>query len=139
MAEIKELFIKPQKGAEKVPCQEVTLIEEKGVEGDVFAKGGDRQVSILFEETVGKSEKLRDRQICLQKFSPNIIIGGGIPNEFHVGTVISTDNISLSVTQIGRKCHEICGERSCPLIGGAIFAKVLKGGKLTVGEEIFYE
>lgn len=139
MAEIKGLFIKPQKGSEKVPCREFNLIEDKGVEGDVFAKGGERQVSLLYAQTVEESKKLADKQICLQKFSPNIIISGGIPKSFHAGTVIYTNNISLIVTQIGRKCHEICGERSCPLIGGAIFAKVLKGGKLKAGEEIFYE
>lgn len=139
MAEIKSLFIKPQKGAEKIPCRAVTLTEEKGVEGDVFAVGGDRQVSILYEKAVEESSKSADKQICLQKFSPNIIISGEKPNELRAGTVIYTDNISLRITQIGRKCHGICGDGSCPLVDNAIFAKVTKSGELKQGEEIFYE
>lgn len=130
---VNKLFIKPTKGAPAESQKTLTLIKDKGAEGDVFATGGERQISILYEDTVSEMKDFPGD--CVQKFSCNILFGGGIPEDLQIGSVLHINEAELQITQIGRRCHGICGRGSCPLIDGAIFAKVIKSGTINEGDE----
>lgn len=136
---IKSLFIKPEKGAKAVEQKTLNLIKNKGAAGDAFAAGGERQISILYEETADKTKKFPDGFACVQKFSCNILFEGDIPKDLHAGSVIHINDAKLEVSQIGRKCHGICEKRVCPLVTGAIFAKVIEGGEISRGSSISYD
>lgn len=133
---IKELYIKPRKGEPAQFRESLNLLENRGAEGDIFA-GGERQICIFYEESRRKAAKLGEKP-CLKKFSCNILLDGEMPKNLKLGSLLRIGESELLITQIGRKCHELCAEQNCPLIGGAVFARVAKGGKIEVGEEAFY-
>lgn len=133
---IKALYIKTQKGAPAEPRESLILLENLGAEGDVFA-GGERQISIFYEESRKEAEKLGEKP-CLKKFSCNILISGQMPKNLKTGSLLRIGGCELLITQIGRKCHELCAERDCPLIDGAVFARVANGGKINIGNGVIY-
>jgi len=119
----------------------VGLVEEGfGIQGD--AHGGDwhRQVSLLsIEQIQGMREK--GLEVGPGSFAENITTEG-----FDLGTVKIGDKLMvgstvlLEVTQIGKECHTRCaiyhtiGECIMPEQG--VFAKVLQGGEIQVGDSV---
>lgn len=134
---VEKLFIKPEKGARAIERKTLNLIQDKGAHGDIFSTGGERQISILYEDTALKMKDFSGA--CLNKYSCNILLSGDIPENLHVGSTIKINEAKIEITQIGRRCHGICGRGSCPLIDGVIFASVIKGGEISVGEDEAYD
>lgn len=103
MPQIKAVCISKNKG-QKSKVKTIKLIEGLGVCGDFHAKGGERQVSLLAEESV---QKMREKE------------GGNsnsrllFPGAF--GENIITEGIDLLSLSIGQKIS-IVGEDSNPRI-----------------------
>lgn len=119
----------------------VGLVEEGfGIQGD--AHGGDwhRQVSLLSIEQI-QSMREKGLEVGPGSFAENITTEG-----FDLGTVKIGDKLMvgstvlLEVTQIGKECHTRCaiyhtiGECIMPEQG--VFAKVLQGGEIQVGDSV---
>lgn len=119
----------------------VGLVEEGfGIQGD--AHGGDwhRQVSLLSIEQI-RTMREKGLEVGPGSFAENITTEG-----FDLGTVKVGDklkvgsNALLEVTQIGKECHTRCaiyhtiGECIMPEQG--VFAKVLQGGEIQVGDSV---
>jgi MOSC domain-containing protein YiiM len=60
-----------------------------------------------------------------------------------IGDRIRIGEAELEVTQIGKECHQRCAifyqAGDCVMPKEGIFARVLKGGVITVGEEVEVE
>ena len=135
---VEKLYIKRTHGepAEGAGC--VKLIEGRGVEGDIYAQGGDRQVCIISAETQRAVRENISREPCLARFSCNIVIGGGfVPQR---GEEYVVGGAGLCIAQVGRECHKICklyadgGE--CPLVRGAVFARVTQTGEVKTKDAV---
>ncbi len=74
-------------------------------------------------------------------FAENIVTAGVDLLRTDLGTRIEIANIVLEVTQIGKTCHQRCaiyhqaGECVMPTQG--IFAKVVEGGAISPGDQIY--
>ena len=134
---IEKLFIKPVKGEPPQKRESIILIENKGVEGDCHANGGDRQVCIVTGETADAIDSFKDKFNCLAKFSPNVVLSGN--RSFSAGKRIEIGGVILTVTSAGRECHRLCDIPFCPLISGIIFASVTKGGEIRIGDKVKYD
>ena len=103
-----------KKGTAKQMVDEANLIEEFGIEGDAHAGKWHRQVSLL------------GLGIELTKLP--------IGQRFKVGETI------LELTQIGKQCHDKCEifyrVGQCIMPTNGVFTRVLKGGKVRVGDEV---
>ena len=129
----------PAKGEEGKILTEGRFIENLGLEGDFHARGGDRQVSLLLAES---RERITDEKntggLCLSRFSENIAIRGLAA--LAPGVRLSAGGAVLEITGETKHCHEECklyeGGKSCPLAGLNLFARVLKGGCIRVGDRI---
>ena len=114
----------------------------QGIEGDAHAGFWHRQVSLLSEESIEKMKK-KGLDIHYGDFAENLTIKGISLHNLKVGTRIRVGEAILEITQIGKKCHHECeirrmvGECVMPLAG--VFAKVIKGGKIRVGNEVIIE
>jgi len=137
---IERIKFYPVKGSMGMEMTEGTLIEGLGLEGDWHAKGGDRQVSLLFSE---KSSKITDKEakgLCYSRFKENIKIFGLTPDEARAGTRLEAGDAVLEITGETKRCHEECvffkaGKR-CSLAGLNLFAKVVKGGVIRSGDKV---
>lgn len=143
---IEAVNISDQKGVQKHPVETVQLLENYGIDGDAHAGNWHRQVSFLAGEAVD-TQKIKSAGKLVIKygdFGENIVTRGIDWLQTKVGgkIVMGNDNAELEITQIGKECHSHCaiyeavGDCIMPRMG--IFARVLKGGKIHVGDSGYY-
>ncbi len=128
--------ISEKKGTLKKNVGIGTLVEGHGLEGDAHAGKWHRQVSLLGKDTFEKMNNI----VEYGGFGENITVEGICVYELPVGTKLKINSALLEVTQIGKKCHRPCEvmERVgvCLMPKEGIFAKVLNGGEIKVGDTI---
>lgn len=137
---VKFIFIKREKHTKREKLEEAYFKKDLGLVGDLKSKGGDRQVSILSFEDRDYIDKNPSRGICMNKFQENITIEGLESKDLEVTDKLLIGESLQMITSIGKTCFEECeifksGEK-CPLAAGTIFAKVLKSGKVRVGDRV---
>ncbi len=140
MGKVKAVCISGQKGTAKKNVGECRFIENYGLENDAHAGNWHRQVSLL---SFGEVEKFRARgaKVSDGAFGENLLIDGIDFKSFPVGTLFVCNDVVLEMTQIGKKCHSECeifrqvGDCIMPREG--VFAKVIHGGMIRVGDELY--
>ena len=117
-----------------------TLIEEFGIEGDAHGGFAHRQVSLIATEDIDTMRaKLPDLEPG--SFAENFTTEGFDLGALAIGDRVTVgDGCLLEISQIGKECHTKCqvfhitGECIMPQKG--IFCRVIKGGKVCVGDTI---
>ncbi len=132
--------ISAQKGTQKKNVGRVEVLEGFGIRNDAHGGPWHRQVSLLAEESIQKMRKL-GLDVGHGDFAENITTQGLDLVNLPVGTRLGIGpSVVLEVSQIGKECHTRCaiyyraGECVMPTEG--IFAKVLCGGPIAVGDPI---
>lgn len=139
-AVIKALCISKERGTAKTNVDKIEFIENYGLKGDAHAGSWHRQVSLLSYEQV-EEFKEQGGNVEVGAFGENILAEGIDFKKLPIGTILRSNEVSLLVTQIGKICHSHCeiyqqvGDCIMPREG--IFAKVLTGGKLKVGDKLY--
>lgn len=139
MGIIKAICISEKRGTAKKYIENAKLIENWGIEGDAHAGNWHRQVSLLAYE---KIEEFKAKGVAVEAgaFGENIIVEGLDLRSIPVGCRLILGDAILEVTQIGKECHNHCAIYNavgdCIMPREGIFAKVLEGGSIKVGDEI---
>ena len=134
---ISGILIYKKNGETPVPCTVCELSRKKGIDGDWHGSDPVRQISILPAEVRGSQKE----GFCLKKFKENLQIEGLDFSQISPGTLLKAKETILEVTGVFKKCYpDLCelaktGE-NCLLREQAVFAKVIKEGKLYKGEII---
>ena len=127
------------KGTQKQQVESAVLRENHGIEGDAHAGNWHRQVSLLGLE---KIEAFRERgaEVEFGAFGENLVIEGFDFRNLPVGTRFRIGDVLLEMTQIGKECHTHCAiyhmVGDCIMPREGVFAKVLEGGEVKVGDEV---
>lgn len=127
-------------GERKKDVTSCLALEERGLENDAHAGDWHRQVSLLAVESVDKM-RLAGLDVWPGDFAENLTTQGVDLVSLPVGTRLKVgDEVLLEVTQIGKECLKPCAiyyqAGDCVMPKEGIFARVLKGGKLEVGDTI---
>src|SRR3990172_3720499 len=116
--------ISGKKGERKIPSESARLRENHGIVGDAHAGEGDRQVSLLAEESIRKMRAL-GLDVGAGDFAENITTRG-------VGVV--------GVRKIGKECHDRCSiylqAGDCVMPREGIFTVVVRGGTVRAGDPV---
>lgn len=142
LAKVISINISKQKGTAKQAVEEAIVIEDFGIDGDAHAGNGLRQISILDISSIKKMEEYGLKGLCFGKFAENITTEGLDIEKIKLGTKLKVgDEVILEISQIGKKCHgdgcEIARTVGvCIMPKEGLFARVLKGGKIKVGDKI---
>lgn len=142
MGKIMAVNISEERGTQKKNVHSARLIEDWGIEHDAHAGKWHRQVSLLSYEKIEEFRK-KGAPVDEGTFGENLIIQGIDLRHLPVGTRLACGEVLLEVTQIGKQCHNGCeifrlmGDCIMPREG--IFAKVLRGGMISEGDEITVE
>lgn len=132
--------ISSKKGMRKTNAESVELKEDFGIIGDAHAGPGDRQISLLAEESIRKmTEKGLD--VSAGDFAENITTKDMDLVSLDVGTKVSVgEDVILEISRIGKVCHSRCSiyyqAGDCVMPKEGVFARVLKGGEIHPGSEI---
>jgi len=130
-----------QKGTRKAPISSGVFIEDYGLSGDAHAeKGIPRQVSLLAEASIEKMKKL-GIEVGFGDFAENLTISGLELHNLPPGTHLRAGSeVLLEITQIGKACHKGCAIREqvgdCVMPREGVFAAVVTGGEVRVGDEV---
>ena len=138
MAKILAICTSEKKGTLKSEIKEANFIEDFGIENDAHAGKWHRQVSLLGFEKIDEFRQ-KGANVDFGAFGENLVIEGIELQVLPIGQKIQIGEVLLEVTQIGKKCHDRCQiyyqVGDCIMPRNGIFTKVLKGGKVVVGEE----
>lgn len=134
--EILSVNISEKKGVVKTPVNSI-ILNETGIEGDAHAGYWHRQVSLLAQESIECAEKTASASFPAGTFAENITTRGIELHKTAAFDKFVSNEIELEVTQIGKKCHNMCaigkqiGNCIMPLEG--IFCRVIRGGEVKPG------
>lgn len=139
MGRIVAICTSVKKGTKKEEVKEIELVEDFGLKGDAHGGKWHRQVSFLAKEEIDSFNK-KGGKVVYGDFGENLVTEGIDLASLSVGDKVIIGDALIEITQLGKKCHDKCeifysvGECIMPTKG--IFGKVLKGGAISLGEEI---
>jgi MOSC domain-containing protein YiiM len=141
---ILSLNVSERVGEQKKPAPggRVTLKQDHGIVGDAHAGPWHRQVSFLADEDV---DTMRGKgvRIGFGDFAENVTTRGVDLSSLPVGTRLKLGEAELEVTQIGKECHAHCAiyraVGDCVMPRRGIFARVLKGGEVSLDSDCAYD
>ncbi|WP_252226770.1 MULTISPECIES: MOSC domain-containing protein [unclassified Clostridium] len=139
MGKIMAICISEKRGTQKKRIEKANLVKDFGIENDAHAGKWHRQVSLLSYEKI-EDFKAKGAEVNDGAFGENVIVQGFNLKDLPIGSLLTCGNIKLEITQIGKECHAHCeiykkmGECIMPTNG--VFAKVIEGGQMKIGDEI---
>lgn len=132
----------PRKGTQKENVKEAEFVEDWGIQGDAHAGKWHRQVSLLSNEKI-EAFRARGAEVEYGAFGENLVVEGIDFAALPVGTCFRCGEVLLELTQIGKECHHGCAifqkMGDCIMPREGVFARVLHGGKIRVGDEMTVE
>jgi len=142
-----------KKGTAKKPIGEAILRRNWGLVGDAHAGLSPRQLSLLGIENItefitrwAKIERSKNVKFNIGPgdFAENITTMGFDLNGLPIGTRLRLGNRAIiEITERGKECHTKCEIRrligNCIMPKEGLFAKVISGGKIRVGDPIEIE
>ena len=142
MGKVIAVCISEKKGTQKKEVEEVRLVEDWGIEQDAHAGKWHRQVSLLSHDKI-EAFRAKGAEVTDGAFGENLVVTNLDFRSFPVGTRLICRDVILEMTQIGKECHHGClifqkmGECIMPREG--VFAKVIRGGEIKIGDIMFAE
>ena len=138
MGKLLAICTSPKRGTVKTEVPSAVLTPEWGIAEDAHGGNWHRQVSMLSAE---KIEAFRKKiWVDYGAFGENLVIEGFDFRSLPVTSRFAIGDVVLEMTQIGKECHNDCvikqqtGECIMPHEG--VFARVLTGGEIHVGDEV---
>ena len=139
MGKITALCISERRGTQKIFVESARFVTEFGIDGDAHAGDWHRQVSFIGQAEVD-AFKARGAKVTAGSFGENIIAEGFRFKDLPIGTRLRSGQVFFELTQIGKECHNHCAIYrqlgDCIMPREGIFARVLHGGEIKVGDEL---
>lgn len=140
---VSALFLCEKKGCPPRPVSEIHLLAGFGVLGDIHAKGGPRQVSLMSQEAASwleEQERQENPGLCFKRYKANIRAEGLPVNRLLPGMKVEAGTAILTVSESTKECFSECvlfqeGER-CKLSSGCVFLKIEVTGNLQKSDKI---
>ena len=143
VGKIQAISVSKEKGVKKTNVDSALLKEDFGIVGDAHAGTKMRQVSLLAIESIKKMQE-KGLKVKPGDFAENITTEGidllklKLKDKVKIGS-----DIVLEISQIGKVCHTRCAiyyqAGDCVMPKEGIFAKVISGGEIKVGDKIIEE
>ena len=146
MGKIFSINLSAVKGVPKERAQRAVLVKDHGIEGDAHAGTPVRQVSLLDMESVrGQIADAKAKKATVEIrpgiYAENITTEGIDLAALKIGDKLRVGGTAvLRISKIGKECHNRCAiyhqVGDCIMPREGVFAEVLEGGEITVGDTI---
>ena len=139
MGIVRAVCISDRRGIQKIDVGAATFAPDCGIVYDAHLGTWHRQVSLLSYDKI-EEFKRRGADVGPGAFGENLVVEGFDFRSLPVGTRFQCGDVLLEMTQIGKECHSHCqiyhkmGDCIMPREG--VFARVLHGGTISVGDEM---
>ncbi len=143
MSTIVAISVSKEKGVKKTNVPRAKIIKDFGLEGDAHAGFAHRQVSLLAQESIAKM-RAKGLKVGPGDFAENLTTEGLDLTSLSLGTQLKLGSrVLLEVSQLGKECHTPCdifyAAGDCVMPREGVFAKVVRGGTVRVGDTIRVE
>lgn len=112
----------------------------KGMKGDCHALGGETQIAFLSSKAKQWIREQESEGLCFLKFKENIVTQGIDYSLLNPGDILIINHAVIEIGAYAKRCFPECilrqNNQPCELQSGARFGKVLKSGKIQVGDRI---
>lgn len=139
MQRVKAISISERKGMRKKNIDSALLVENFGIAEDAHGGEWHRQVSLLAEESI-EQMRAKGLDVVAGNFAENITTEGIDLTTLPVGSHLRIGATELIISQLGKVCHKPCiiyhKAGDCVMPREGIFGVVIKGGIITVGDEV---
>lgn len=139
MGRVCAICLSPEKGTAKTPRDRAELVVAHGFEGDAHAGDWHRQVSILPLERI-EEFRAKGAEVAAGDFGENLVVSGLDWEALRPGRRLRCGGALLEVTQLGKECHDRCriyqSMGDCIMPRHGVFARVLEGGEVAVGDAV---
>ncbi|SDX92777.1 MOSC domain-containing protein [Eubacterium barkeri] len=139
MGVVRAVCTSERKGIQKKNQGKGTFRVDHGIEGDAHAGNWHRQVSLLSYERIA-AFNAQGADVVDGAFGENLVVEGFDFSTLPVGTRFMCGEVILEMTQIGKECHNHCAIHkkmgTCIMPTQGVFAKVIHGGEIAVGDPI---
>ncbi len=137
---IVSIAISMKKGTTKRCIDQAELVENHGIRDDAHAGDWHRQLSFLAAESIEQAGT-PDFKLNFGDFAENIATTGIDWKNQAIGQRVKLGEAALvEITQIGKECHKKCAiyyrTGDCIMPKEGVFAKILQGGIIKVGDGI---
>lgn len=142
LGKVLAVCISERKGTGKKNVGSAEFIADHGILNDAHAGKWHRQVSFL---SYDKIEAFRESgaDVKFGDFGENLVVEGIDFTSLPIGTKLKCGDVLLETTQIGKKCHHGCAifeqVGDCIMPREGVFGVVLKGGIISIGDEMIVE
>ena len=124
----------------RVPVERATLVEQRGIEGDVKGSGGSRQLNVMRAETLAELAA-EGRQTGPGQMGEQLVIAGLDPASFAEGTRLQLGKsavIEVGIPRTGcNRFESIQGTTKQSVAGRlGVLARVVAGGEVAVGDAV---
>ena len=139
MGKLLAICTSPKRGTVKTEVSSAVLTPEWGIVEDAHGGNWHRQVSLLGLEKI-EAFRAKGADVAYGAFGENLVVDGFDFRTLPVGTLLAVGDVLLQMTQIGKECHNHCAiykaVGDCIMPREGVFAKVLHGGHIKVGDEM---
>ncbi|HCX64057.1 MAG TPA: hypothetical protein DHN33_02445 [Eubacteriaceae bacterium] len=136
---VTRLAYKKAKKTKMIPRDTLALVKGKGVEEGIAPKSERMELTLSDESFHGLINQTNKDGFCIARFQENITVDAIDFSNLQAGDVLEGKETKIKITQMGKACFPNCplyrGE-SCGLNRYAVFARVIREGKIKVGEKI---
>ncbi len=142
MGKVLAVCTSERRGIQKKNVMSARFVEGYGIETDAHAGDWHRQVSLLSADRIEEFRK-KGADVEFGAFGENLVVEGFDFRSLEVGTLFRCNDVLLEMTQIGKECHTHCAiyhqVGDCIMPREGVFARVLEGGEIKVGDEMTIE
>lgn len=134
MGKVLSVNLSAVRGIVKDSVEDAMVLEGWGVEGDAHGGDWDRQVSIFPLEALAKVPEEKREEVLTSGYTENFTIEGIPLHKLKPGSIIRLGEAEIEIKQIGKE-HKEFGRPYIVSREGR-FGRVLKSGKVKVGDEV---
>lgn len=142
MGKVLAVCTSDRRGIQKTDVRSGTFTVGYGIDGDAHGGNWHRQVSLLSADKI-EAFRARGADVDYGAFGENLVVEGIDFRALSVGTLLRCGEVLLEMTQIGKECHTHCAiyhqVGDCIMPREGVFARVLQGGTISVGDEMTVE
>ncbi len=146
MGKIYSINCSSAKGVPKEQTQKALLVKNHGLRDDAHAGAPVRQVSLLPMESVrGQIADAKAKKAAVRirpgSYAENITTEGIVLAALRLGDKLRVGKTAvLRISKIGKECHKHCAiyhqVGDCIMPREGIFAEVIEGGEIAVGDVV---
>jgi cyclic pyranopterin monophosphate synthase len=135
---VQAIFISRQKGLPRDKTRSGRFLEDHGLEGDIHAGPGKRQVPLYGSAGHERLAAGDSDGLCFRRFQETLCLDGIDTRLLKSGERLEAGGVVFEISEARKKCYPECPiikrGRRCDLADSVRFCRVISGGILSVGD-----